>query len=206
MTIDEESYWNGRFGNSIMGGNPAEYARGQRDALNNQGGIHPILLIVLLFILLPTIVATLMSSLAITTLLKVFINRRTQKNIIAPFGKLLMIIFSVSFLWQLLSSVFMILLYVLIINNVEIPGLSNIVTEKNTSSIIILLMVICEFLAALLSGFMLKKKFSSHPSFTGLKGYLLSVFMLVIFVLPIVILCNYIVAKQIGNYFSLFQQ
>jgi len=201
MTIDEESYWNGRLGNGIMGGSPADYERGRSDASNIQGGIHPVLLIMLLFIFLPSIISMFMASLVIAIILKIFIKRKTQNKVVASFGKLLTLIFSVIFLWQIIASALMILLYVLLVNDVEIPGLSIFLTVKNALTVIAVIFIICQFLAALLSGLSLKKKFSSHPSFTGTKGYLFSVFLLICLVLPVVIITNYTIVKIVELYF-----
>jgi hypothetical protein len=174
---------------------------GSSGGSGNGGGENILGWIFLIILLVPIVITSAISSIFIALILQKYIQTIEPDSQKLTFGKAFNLLFKTTFLYQILSSIILLLLYWMLTNNVEIPFL-NLASfnQADISNIIFTTVIFYQLPSILIIGIMLRYKLSDYLKFKGFSGYLRASVITAILIMPVIMLIGYLSASVISYF------
>jgi hypothetical protein len=197
------SYWDGRNGRPFSGGNFTDYQMGQRDGGYAQPGTNPIMLVIFLLVLLPAAAAAAISAILIAFILRGYVLPAGDATNTLSYRRAYAISFRTALAYELFSAVIFIILYLLAMNKVNIPLLTDATLGTPSVGKMMLVMAIyCMLPSLLIAATVFRNRLSMYDQFAGFKGYTRALVTMLVLFLPVMIVANYAVASIVMSLFA----
>jgi hypothetical protein len=199
--MDTNSYWDGRQGRPFSGGSWVDYENGRQDG--TAGGSGGILgWIFLLFIVIPMAVVSVFSAFILAFLLPLLLKRLHPELPKLNFKKGFGILFKTTFLYQLVSSVSFLVLYLVLQNDRAALQLNGVLFSNSPESILIFLVAVCQLPSIFITAIFLRKKLEGWYKFRGFPGYIRTAIITLTVVMPIILLSGFLTGKVSEKIYS----
>ena len=165
------------------------------------GGGNALGWIISLVFLIPVAVISVVSSLIISLVLKLYVQRIEPESPKLAFSKAFSLAFKTTFLYLMVNSIISLIIYFMQRQNAEIPFLDlETLNQFNIYKVIFTSLLLYQVPTILITGAVLRSKLSVYLKFKGFSGYVRAILFTGVVIMPLLAAIGYVIVRVIHVY------